>query len=323
MMCAGLLKRQREEDHGRLYRASEEVFLWVLRVYERSLAWVLRHAALTLGVLLLTIGVNVYLLIIVPKGFFPQQDTGRLTGGIQGVQDTSFQAMRQRITRFVDIVRADPAVANVMAFTGSGAGTTTNTGRVFMALKPLEERNVSADQLINRLRPKLATVPGAALYLQGVQDLRIGARLSNAQYQYTIQSDNLEDLTRWGPTLLQEMRKLPGLADVSSDQQNNGLQASLGYDRVTASRLGITPQMIDDTLDDAFGQRQVSTMFTQLNQYHVVLEVKPPFKQSPRNLSQIYVRSASGGHVPLGAFTRIEESNVPLAINHQGQFPAV
>ncbi len=176
MMCSRLLKHQREEDHGRLYRASEEVFLWVLRLYEHSLAWVLRHAALTLGVLLLTIGVNVYLLIIVPKGFFPQQDTGRIIGGIQGVQDTSFQAMRQRIARFVDIIRADPAVANVMAFTGGGAGTTTNTGRVFMALKPLEERNVSADQLINRLRPKLATVPGATLYLQSVQDLRIGGQ---------------------------------------------------------------------------------------------------------------------------------------------------
>ena len=323
MMCARLLKHQREEDHGRLYRASEEVFLWVLRLYEHSLAWVLRHAALTLGVLLLTIGVNVYLLIIVPKGFFPQQDTGRIIGGIQGVQDTSFQAMRQRITRFVDIVRADPAVANVMAFTGSGAGTTTNTGRVFMALKPLEERNVSADQLINRLRPKLATVPGAALYLQSVQDLRIGGRLGNAQYQYTIQSDNLEDLTRWGPTLLQQMRKLPGLADVSSDQQNNGLQASLVYDRLTASRLGITPQMIDDTLSDAFGQRQVSTMFTQLNQYHVVMEVAPEFWQSPEGLKQIYVRAANGGVVPLSAFTHYEPTTAPLAVNHQGQFPSV
>ncbi len=323
MMCARLLKHQREEDHGRAYRASEEVFLWVLRLYEHSLAWVLRHAALTLGVLLLTIGVNVYLLIIVPKGFFPQQDTGRIIGGIQGVQDTSFQAMRQRITRFVDIVRADPAVANVMAFTGSGAGTTTNTGRVFMALKPLEERHVSADQLINRLRPKLATVPGAALYLQGVQDLRIGARLGNAQYQYTIQSDNLEDLTRWGPTLLEQMRKLPGLADVSSDQQNNGLQASLVYDRLTASRLGITPQIIDDTLSDAFGQRQVSTMFTQLNQYHVVMEVEPEFWQSPEGLKQIYIRAANGGVVPLSAFTHYEPTTAPLAVNHQGQFPSV
>jgi len=323
MMCARLLKHQREEDHGRLYRASEAVFVWVLRMYEHSLAWVLRHTAFTLGILLLTIGLNVYLLSIVPKGFFPQQDTGRIAGGIQGVQDTSFQAMRQRIARFVDIIRADPAVANVMAFTGGGANTTTNTGRVFMALKPLEERNVSADQLINRLRPKLATVPGAALYLQGVQDLRIGARLGNAQYQYTIQSDNLEDLTRWGPTLLQQMRKLPGLADVSSDQQNNGLQASLVYDRLTASRLGITPQMIDDTLSDAFGQRQVSTMFTQLNQYHVVMEVEPRFWQSPEGLKQIYVRAANGGVVPLSAFTHYEPTTAPLAVNHQGQFPSV
>ena len=323
MMCSRLLKHQREENHGRLYRASEEVFLWVLRLYEHSLAWVLRHAALTLGVLLLTIGVNVYLLIIVPKGFFPQQDTGRIIGGIQGVQDTSFQAMRQRIARFVDIIRADPAVANVMAFTGGGAGTTTNTGRVFMALKPLEERNVSADQLINRLRPKLATVPGATLYLQSVQDLRIGGRLGNAQYQYTIQSDNLEDLTRWGPILLQQMRTLPGLADVNSDQQNNGLQASLVYDRLTASRLGITPQMIDDTLSDAFGQRQVSTMFTQLNQYHVVMEVAPEFWQSPEGLKQIYVRAANGGVVPLSAFTHYEPTTAPLAVNHQGQFPSV
>ena len=323
MMCSRLLKHQREENHGRLYRASEEVFLWVLRLYEHSLAWVLRHAALTLGVLLLTIGVNVYLLIIVPKGFFPQQDTGRIIGGIQGVQDTSFQAMRQRIARFVDIIRADPAVANVMAFTGGGAGTTTNTGRVFMALKPLEERNVSADQLINRLRPKLATVPGATLYLQSVQDLRIGGRLGNAQYQYTIQSDNLEDLTRWGPILLQQMRTLPGLADVNSDQQNNGLQASLVYDRLTASRLGITPQMIDDTLSDAFGQRQVSTMFTQLNQYHVVMEVEPEFWQSPEGLKQIYVRAANGGVVPLSAFTHYEPTTAPLAVNHQGQFPSV
>jgi multidrug efflux pump len=276
-----------------------------------------------LGILLLTIGVNVYLLIIVPKGFFPQQDTGRINGGIQGVQDTSFQAMRQRIARFVDIIRADPAVANVMAFTGGGANTTTNTGRVFMALKPLEERNVSADQLINRLRPKLATVPGAALYLQSVQDLRIGGRLGNAQYQYTIQSDNLEDLTRWGPILLQQMRKLPGLADVSSDQQNNGLQASLVYDRLTAARLGITPQIIDDTLSDAFGQRQVSTMFTQLNQYHVVMEVEPRFWQSPEGLKQIYVRAANGGVVPLSAFTHYEATTAPLAVNHQGQFPSV
>jgi len=323
MMCARLLKHQREEDHGKLYRASEEVFAWMLRIYEHSLAWMLRHAAITLGILLLTVGINIYLLIIVPKGFFPQQDTGRILGGIQGVQDTSFQAMRDRIARFVDIIKADPAVANVIAFTGGGAGTTTNTGRVFMALKPLDERDVSADQLINRLRPKLATVPGAALYLQASQDLRVGGRLGNAEYQYTIQSENLEDLTRWGPVLLEQMRKLPGVTDISSDQQNNGLQASLVYDRWTAARLGITPQLIDDTLSDAFGQRQVSTMFTQLNQYHVVMEVEPEFWQSPEGLKQIYIRATNGGMVPLSAFTRYEASTAPLAVNHQGQFPAV
>jgi multidrug efflux pump len=323
MMCARLLKHQREEDHGKLYRASEKVFAWVLLMYEHSLGWVLRHGAITLAVLLLTVGINIYLLIIVPKGFFPQQDTGRIMGGIQGVQDTSFQAMRDRIARFVDIVKADPAVANVMAFTGGGAGTTTNTGRVFMSLKPLDERDVSADQLINRLRPKLATVPGAVLYLQASQDLRVGGRLGNAEYQYTIQSENLEDLTRWGPVLLEQMRKLPGVTDVSSDQQNNGLQASLVYDRWTAARLGITPQLIDDTLYDAFGQRQVSTMFTQLNQYHVVMEVEPEFWQSPEALKQIFIRATNGGMVPLSAFTQYEASTAPLAVNHQGQFPSV
>jgi len=323
MMCARLLKHQREEDHGKLYRASEKVFAWVLLMYEHSLGWVLRHGAITLAVLLLTVGINIYLLIIVPKGFFPQQDTGRIMGGIQGVQDTSFQAMRDRIARFVDIVKADPAVANVMAFTGGGAGTTTNTGRVFMSLKPLDERDVTADQLINRLRPKLATVPGAVLYLQASQDLRVGGRLGNAEYQYTIQSENLEDLTRWGPVLLEQMRKLPGVTDVSSDQQNNGLQASLVYDRWTAARLGITPQLIDDTLYDAFGQRQVSTMFTQLNQYHVVMEVEPEFWQSPEALKQIYIRATNGGMVPLSAFTQYEASTAPLAVNHQGQFPSV
>jgi multidrug efflux pump len=323
MMCARLLKHQREEDHGKLYSASEEVFAWILSIYEQSLGWVLRHAAITLVILFLTIAINVYLLIIVPKGFFPQQDTGRILGGIQGVQDTSFQAMRDRIARFVNIIKADPAVANVIAFTGGGAGTTTNTGRVFMALKPLDERSVNADQLINRLRSKLATVPGAALYLQASQDLRIGGRLGNAEYQYTIQSENLEDLTHWGPILLEQMRKLPGVTDVSSDQQNNGLQASLVYDRWTASRLGITPQLIDDTLDDAFGQRQVSTMFTQLNQYHVVMEVEPEFWQSPEGLKQIYIRATNGGMVPLSAFTHYEASTAPLAVNHQGQFPSV
>ncbi len=323
MMCSRLLKHQRPEDHGRLYRASESVFTRILSFYEYSLTWVLRHSAFTMVVLLITIGLNVFLFVVVPKGFFPQQDTGRMAGGIQGDQDASFQAMEQKMVRFVNIIKADPAVATVMAFTGGGAGTTTNTGRVFISLKPLDERKVSADQIIKRLRPQLARVPGASLFLQPTQDLRIGGRISNALYQYTIQSDNLQDLNKWGPILLQKMRKLPGLTDVNTDQQNNGLQASLVYDRLTASRMGITPQMIDQTLYDAFGQRQVSTMYRQLNQYHVVMEVESRFWQSPEGLKEIYIHPPTGREVPLSAFTHYEPTTAPLAVNHQGQFPSV
>ncbi len=323
MMCSRLLKHQRPEDHGRLYRASESVFTRILSFYEYSLTWVLRHSAFTMVVLLITIGLNIFLFVVVPKGFFPQQDTGRMAGGIQGDQDASFQAMEQKMMRFVNIIKADPAVATVMAFTGGGAGTTTNTGRVFISLKPLDERKVSADQIIKRLRPQLARVPGASLFLQPTQDLRIGGRISNALYQYTIQSDNLQDLNKWEPILLQKMRKLPGLTDVNTDQQNSGLQASLVYDRLTASRMGITPQMIDQTLYDAFGQRQVSTMYRQLNQYHVVMEVEPRFWQSPEGLKEIYVHTPTGGEVPLSAFTHYEPTTAPLAVNHQGQFPSV
>ncbi len=321
MMCSRLLKEK--ETHGRLYHASERVFAWILGLYERSLTWVLRHPLPMLLVLLITIGVNIYLLVIVPKGFFPQQDTGRLAGGIQGAQDSSFTAMRQRMVRFVDIVKSDPAVANVVAFTGSGGGTTTNTGRMFISLKPLEERKISADEIIRRLRRQLATVEGASLFLQATQDLRVGGRGGNAQYQYTIQSENLDDLVKWGPMLLQELRKVPVVTDVNSDQQNSGLQASLDYDRATAERLGITPQEIDATLYDAFGQRQVSTMFTQLNQYHVVMEVEPRYWQSPEGLKEIYLHSSSGGVVPLSTIAHYAPATAPLAVNHQGQFPAV
>jgi multidrug efflux pump len=321
MMCSRLLKHN--EEHGRLYRASERVFQWILSLYERSLTWVLRHPAPMLLVLLITIGVNVYLLWIVPKGFFPQQDTGRLAGGIQGAQDSSFTAMRQRMARFVDIIKSDPAVANVVAFTGSGGGTTTNTGRMFISLKPLDERKVSADEIIRRLRRQLATVEGASVFLQATQDLRVGGRGGNAQYQYTIQSENLDDLVKWAPILLQELRKVSIVTDVNSDQQNSGLQASLDYDRATAERLGITPQDIDSTLYDAFGQRQVSTIYKQLNQYHVVMEVEPRFWQSPEGLKEIYLHSASGGVVPLSAIAHYAPATAPLAVNHQGQFPAV
>jgi multidrug efflux pump len=323
MMCARLLKVQRVEDHGWLYRASEHVFSSMLRLYERSLKWVLGHPAPMLLLLLITIGLNAYLVVIVPKGFFPQQDTGRLAGGIQGAQDSSFTAMKQRMTRFVDIVKSDPAIANVVAFTGSGGGTTTNTGRMFISLKPLEERKIGADQIIGRLRRQLASVEGASLFLQSTQDLRVGGRGGNAQYQYTIQSENLDDLNKWGPVLLQQMKKVPILADVNSDQQNSGLQASLVYDRATAARLGISPQTIDETLYDAFGQRQVSNIYTSLNQYHVVMEAEQRFWQSPEGLKEIYVHSAAGGNVPLSAIAHYEPTTAPLSVNHQGQFPSV
>jgi multidrug efflux pump len=324
MMCARLLGSQPQEKHGRLYRMSEQVFSRLSRGYERSLAAVLRHPGATLGVLLLTIAASAYLIAIVPKGFFPQQDTGRLNGAIQAEQDTSFQAMEGRLTQFVDIIKSDPAVGTVMAFTGGGAaGTTTNTGRVFVSLKPLEERNASADQIITRLRPKLARVAGATLYMQAAQDVRVTSVQSNAQYIYAIQSENLSDLQRYGPILLREMRKRPEFTDVSSDQQDRGLQSEIVYDRATAARLGITPQLIDNVLYDAFGQRLVSTMHTQLNQYYVVMEVQPRFWQGPAALDLIYLKPSSGGQVPLSAVARYAPTTAPITVNHRGLFPSV
>jgi multidrug efflux pump len=321
MMCAKLLRPESEENRGRFYRASEKFFTWMVRTYERTLTVVLRHPAFTALVLLLTIGVNIYLLIIVPKGFFPLQDNGTVFGGLQGAQDISYQAMQQDIKTFVDMIKQDPAVANVMAFTG-GAGA-TNGGFVYIGLKPLDERKISSSDVINRLRPKLTSVPGATVFLQAGQDLRIGGRQSNAQFQYTIQSDSLDDLVKWGPQLLQQMRKLPGFTDVNTDQQNSGLQASLVYDRDTASRLGITPQLIDNTLYQSFGQAQVSTMYTALNQYHVVMEAAPQFWQSPVGLNNVYVHPTTGGEVPLSAIAHFEPKTAPLAVNHQSQFPSV
>ena len=279
MMCSRLLKSHDEGKHGRAYQASEKIFSGMLGFYERTLQWVLRHSAFTLFILFVTISLNVFLFYMVPKGFFPQQDNGTVFGGIQGAQDISFQAMQSLTLRFVDIIKKDPAVQNVGAFTGGGGAV--NTGFIYLALKPLEDRKISASQVIDRLRPKLISIPGATVFLQAGQDLRIGGRQSSAQYQYTIQSDNIDELVDWGPRLLTEMRKLRILTDVNTDQQNSGLQASLVYDRDTASRLGITPQMIDNTLYEAFGQAQVSTMYTPLNQYHVVMEVAPQFWQDP------------------------------------------
>jgi len=321
MMCSRMLKHERKEDHGPIYRANERAFTWVLETYERTLSWVLKHSFLTLVVLICTIFLNIYLLIIVPKGFFPQQDNGTIYGGILGAQDISFQAMQANTQRFVQIIKSNPAVANVMAFTGGGGAT--NGGFIYVGLKPLNQRNRNASQIINDLRGPLMSLPGAMVFLQAGQDLRFGGRGSSAQFQYTIQSENLDDLVQWGPRLLLEMRKLPGLTDVNTDQQNSGLQASLVYDRPTASRMGITPQSIDNTLYLAFGQAQVSTMYTALNQYHVVMEVAPQFWQSPKGLDQIYVHPATGGEVPLSAITHFQTTTAPLAVNHQGQFPSV
>jgi multidrug efflux pump len=322
MMCSKLLREHGTERHGRLYNASERVFTWVLNGYERTLQWVLRHAPLTLVVLLLTITVNVYLLIIVPKGFFPLQDNGTIQGGIQGAQDISFQQMNTLTEGFVNAIKADPAVANVVAFTG-GQGS-TNSGFMFIGLKPLSQRKVSAIDVVNRLRPKMTSVPGATVFMQPGQDLRIGGRMSSAGYQYTIQSENIQDLVKWGPELLKNIRKIPGLTDVNTDQQNSGLEALLSYDRPTASRLGITPQSIDGALYDAFGQAEVSTMYTSLNQYHVVMEVAPQYWQSPQGLNDVYLNSSTAnGEIPLTAFTSYTPATAPLSVNHQGQFPSV
>ncbi len=320
MMCSRLLSREKPEEHNRLYIASEKAFTWILGSYESTLTWVLDHAPWTLAVLLITIGVNVFLLIIIPKGFFPLQDNGIIQGGIRGQQDISYQAMDKVTKQFVDIVTADPAVANVMAFTGGGS---TNTGNLYIGLKPLNQRKLTSSQVIDRLRPKMNQVLGARAILNASQDLRIGGRQSNAQYQYTIQSDNLPDLVKWGPILLAQIKKLPGFDDVDTDQQNSGLQASLVYDRETAARMGITPKLIDSTLYQAFGQSLASTMYTALNQYYVVMEVAPQFWQSPEGLKDIYVHPATGGEVPLSAITHYDPTIAPLAVNHQGQFPSV
>ena len=333
-MCAKFLRPAKEGTHNFFYRWSEWLFDSLLEAYRRSLKWVLQHQPVTLAVTVLVACLSVFLYIKVPKGFFPQQDTGRIMGGVMASQDISFQSMSDKMQRYVDIVMKDPAVDSVVGF--AGGNTALNQGRFFMMLKPLEQRstcqakhfwqscpNVTADDVINRLRGKLAVVPGATLILQSAQDLTIGGRFGNAQYQYTLQSANLDDLNEWSPRLLQKLRSLPELRDQNSDQQDKGLQAKLVIDRDTASRLGITPQTLDNALYDAFGQRQVSTMYRPLNQYHVVMEVAPQFQQTPEALQNIYLRSTSGTPVPLAAFTHYEPSNTPLAVNHQGQVPSV
>ena len=322
MMCARVLRSEHGRTHGRGYRLSEQMFEGMRSGYARSLGWVLRHPRGMLALTLATMAFSVYLYTIVPKGFFPQQDTGRMFGNIQAAQDISFQAMRQKLTEIVDIVKSDPAVDTVTGFSGGGSGN-SNTGRMFIGLKPLHERQLSVDQVIARLRPKLAQVPGAPTVLQAIQDLRIGGRASSAQYQYTLQSVDLAELNTWAPKVERQLRTLKEIADVNSDQQDKGQQSLVVFDRLTASRLGVSPQLIDDTLYDAFGQRQVSILYTPLNQYHVVMEVAPQYWQNPSTLQEIYVRSRSGMQVPLSAVARFEPTNTLLLVNHQGQFPGV
>jgi len=320
MMCARFLRHETGR-HNRLYRFSENAFNRLLRTYDVSLRWVLRHQFLILLVTLGTVCLNVYLFVKTPKGFFPQQDTGRINGLIQGDQDLSFAAMSQKMRQFTDIVLQDPAVDTITSFTGGGSGG--STARMFGQLKPLSERKLSVDQVIARIRTKTAKIPGAALYLQAVQDLSVGGRFGGAQYQYTLQADNLRDLTHWAPIIMQRLQKIPELRDVNSDQQMHGLQSSIVIDRDTAGRLGVAVQDIDNTLGDAFGQRQVSNIYKGLNQYHVVMEVAPEFQQSPEALKSIYVPSKSGKLVPLSAFAHYEPSNTALSVNHQGIFPAI
>ncbi|MBV9769849.1 MAG: multidrug efflux RND transporter permease subunit [Bryobacterales bacterium] len=323
MMCAYLLKEH--EAHGWMYRTSERGFNWIVRLYGRTLDRVLQHPAITLAVLFATIGLNVYLFVHVPKGFFPQQDNGRLNGTIIADQDTSFQSMEGNLLRMVKIVQDDPSVETVTGYTGGsgGNGNTINQARLNLQLKPLAERKVSVYDVIERLRPKLNVIRGSTLYLQAAQDVRVGGRNSAATYQFTMRGDNVQDLTTYGRPMLEALRKVRLISDVNSDQQNGGLQAVVHYDRDTAARFGISPQLIDNTLYDAFGQRQVSTTYTALNQYHVIMEAAPRFWQDPEFLRQIWVHAPQGQSVPLNAFSSYGPSVAPLAVNHQGLFPAV
>jgi multidrug efflux pump len=370
MMCALLLKPKKEHSRGKFFLMSERVFDRVLRFYEITLRRVLLHPFITILVLIALVVLTGYLFFTLPTGLFPQQDTGRLQGNVLADQDTSFQAMNIQLQGMIKILRADPAVANVVGFTGGGGGT--NTGRFFITLKPLGQRgpqigmwqtmendvkslfqtvpsspspstksppstgasrsgyppatvsgNDSADAIITRLRPKLAHVPGGTLYLQAAQDLRIGGFQSNAMYQYVLQGDDYNEVSAWAVKLLAQLQKVPTLTDANSNQQNNGMQAMLTYDRDTAARFGITSQLLDNTLYDAFGQRPVSVMYTALNQYQVIMEAAPQYWQNPAGLKDIYVLSPTGAEVPLSALSHYATTTAPLAINHSGQFASV
>ncbi len=325
MMCSRFLRSESEMRHGSIYKFSEGVFRWMAEEYAAGLRWVLRHQGLILMVTIATFLLNVYLFIIVPKGFFPEQDTGRLTGSARASQDISFDAMKIKQTKLSQMVLDDPAVDTIIAFAGGAGpgGGSNNVGRMFISLKPLAVRKVSADAVVNRLRNKLMSVPGAALFLQVQQEFQTGARGADAEYQYTLVDENLEELNAWAPRLLAKMRTLPELRDVSTDQQDMGLEEKLVINRDTASRLGLTAATIDQVLYDAFGQREVSTMYTDLNQYFVVMEVAPQYQKSPESLNGIFLKSSTGAMVPLSAIAHFEDAHTSLQVNHQGQYPAV
>jgi multidrug efflux pump len=322
MLCARLLRSEKEQNHGALYRWSERVFQGMNNGYARSLQFVLRHRRITLVSLMLTMALNVYLFIIIPKGFFPQQDTGRISGGVQAQQDISFNGLHNKMDAYVGIIRKDPAIENIISFAGSSTSA-NNAGRMFMTLKPIGQRDLSSDGLIARLHPKLAQVPGSSLFLQSAQELQIGGRQSNAQYQYTLQSDNLALLNDWAPRLLEKMKTMPQLKELNSDQQIHGLQMDVTVDRDAAARLGVSSDLVDNALYSAFGQSLISTIYRPLNQYRVVLEMDPLLNHSPDVLNAVRVKSHTGATVPLSAFAKFGPSSTPLSVNHQGLFPAI
>ena len=324
VMCAKLLRHKPESEQSRFYRASDRAFQSVIAFYGRTLTWVFDHQTATLWVAASTLVCTVLLYIFIPKGFFPVQDTGVILGVSEAPQSISFTAMADRQQALARVILQDPAVESLSSFIGiDGTNTTLNSGRIQINLKPIEVRRISASDIIRRLQPQLAKVDGITLFMQPVQDLTVEDRVSRTQFQYSLEDADVSELAVWVPQFMQKLQSLPMLRDVANDQQNQGLQTRLVIDRATASRLGISPQMLDNTLYDAFGQRQVSTIFTQLNQYHVVLETQPDFKKDPQDLSHLYVQSSTGGAVPLSSFTHLETSSAPLTVNHQGQFPVV
>jgi multidrug efflux pump len=323
MLCAKLLRHKKPGTEGRLYRASERAFQAIIGFYGRTLEVVLRFRVITLLVAAATLALTVYLYIVIPKGFFPVQDTGVIQAISEADQTISFEAMSRLQQRIAEVILRDPAVRNLSSFIGVDAtNTTMNSGRIQINLKSIEDRHISASDVIRRLQPKLAQVQGILLYMQPVQDLTVEDIVSRTQYQYSLEDPDANELARYTAEFVDRLKTLPQLADVASDLQTHGLEAAVNIDRQTAMRVGVTAQSIDDTLYDSFGQRQVSTLFTQLNQYHVILEVQPQFRNHPRNLQDIYIRSSSGAPVPLGAFTQISNSSTPILISHIGQFPA-